>query len=1757
MALKKELGIGLRVVVVQLESHQAAVVGGKDFMAEPLVNSDKGFVLDSLTRKGLDQFSTLKDAVRSKYIDWQRKRVLSILNHVKRVPPDSSLLTSCKPNPVLLIVFPEYSIPFEILPDIRDWIDSFQQSQISEFKKELNKSDPSNKNKEPLPWTVVVVAGTHTLPAPTKENLGIYRNTLKVDERELRDAYKSKLPTKSVAPIFYLDVNSPVEQQGNRRRYEIKAKLKLKRILSPFELTNMGVHTDDAHKIAEDVVTVPISLTKETSINLDGPKFVSANDTTETKGLHLSILPLICSEALQSTAYGVADFDILVIPAYQKEDRSFHPIIEQVSRNQRLVVFCNDGRHGGSGFKIPASIRGDSWWLGEPNYGRLPEGDGVIVADVTPLSLAEESQVNNPAERCQILRLSAVVPEDFENDSYVVAKILSRLRDRESQCSVHRQCLGEETVALRPIDLDRRNRILRDCLTRDITALQRTKIQRLLSIPFIDEELWKLHGTDFVASTNESAEKGVTLDDPTSESEREGTTQLNAPRCIDLKSESPEQTHPFQSLRSFEKRLAQDCVDMIDTVREANDLSEDQYEALGASRHICRTRIKGESQDVSRGRGLRLVESASAFLRKLSKEHVNVAQRLLAEHTADLVEKFQAASAWLLVNVEQTLLHPDLVTEENDFPLVCVVAHNGTPCRPLSKRGSMASKCLSENKPVVHTDIQIRQGASSTDEFYPVKPTTRSAIAVPVRQPYCSNSKWWPKNSNAYDSENSFCTNSKISRVDASASPPVIGVLVLESTQPFGLGPLHAVQLQAESQILTEGLIFIRSTKVAGKSRFLSCPSAMDWNLSSTLSDLCYSLSTTVPTLRSQPAFGMTIWRSDIARQTIGDVGQEYDFVYEVYARGFVRFDAEYIAHQSLPWVEMVETDLDSTQATQAGSESKKRSYAKLTIVNGKLRLKPASFVGSVVLSEGHGYVAKSWRLLPNYRRQDKGKRTELDHIFAVRLTPEPMTGVSESDAANYEPSLVCFPQLDANLIQANLSVPSTDLECLKHALGSVDQSNSAKPIKEELKSDRTESNRERLEAEFERHLQSCLGAITIYTYAGTTTDLRPFFSEPSLIGLGVLVSRFLEDSHNTRVEAAVARIRCLCQLDAITSVNAFNIIREWLMKVFDADGCSIFSCDDLKTNPVARCVTTSGLQVSGREATRAEAYYRMEKRSSEIESTLQGLEPKIGKNASVSQRSLTKALLTMDGVDGLRLNSRSDHVRASPPPNRFVEAYVLTWLEHRRNMFQKVYGKYEPNESTAIGLVRLVRSTGKPPFTPEDEHLIRVMCETISSEFSFRQCLRELRKMPDVAKRIANWSGIEPITAKSRDEERIEDDTRDEDACMVPIQDPNGITFYSRIGGELEKEGVGADGPIGRSEVYVDVCNRLIFGDPRPSSFGVRSIESILQDAFFAFDDAIPVLAMLRLLSTNERGQDILKVHCYHAHSSYRLTEDYGDLPVSENEGGIGWRAINEMNPIEFRSTADGFTRLFPFQDQVELGVCLPIIIPLEHHIVVGSLSVECKGVGEARELLERHVTLASLACVQIAIRASQGPFQVPVGDSFDESRFGSMNRQSKAKRKRTKNLNSPLDELAKCVDRKFPAYANSAGQSRFARLDPNLVSKARDLYRIGARINVMDGVCELPLWFGCGVLGTTTIQLDPSKKQSDLDRDGRDTDPLRIKFEALYSKSVETLRDFLEFCAPYRHKLELTHSSFSQDTRTWCVQIKTNQSSTESRHG
>lgn len=248
-----------------------------------------------------------------------------------------------------------------------------------------------------------VFAGTHLFDF-RKKSLKTYKSLRLVPKRD-KDLEAASYLGKSVLPVF------------SRKTAKMRAKV----LRSIGELTEFPSPTDEADESESIKITM--------------------------RNRDLAILPLVCSEALQSMRFS-GPADLVVILGYSNNVGAFEPTILRFTQNGIPVVFCNDGRYGGSGVFMELDNRPELWWWSPPHNGKMPAGDSVLVVDIAFPPIAPQRGVVNPHLPVRLGALASIV-HDFDalSRGASVASTLQTIAaqtDSEIQHHLLGECLATE-----------------------------------------------------------------------------------------------------------------------------------------------------------------------------------------------------------------------------------------------------------------------------------------------------------------------------------------------------------------------------------------------------------------------------------------------------------------------------------------------------------------------------------------------------------------------------------------------------------------------------------------------------------------------------------------------------------------------------------------------------------------------------------------------------------------------------------------------------------------------------------------------------------------------------------------------------------------------------------------------------------------------------------------------------------------------------------------------------------------------------------------------------------------------------------------------------------------------------------------------------------------------------------------------------------------------------------------------------------------
>ena len=413
--------------------------------------------------------------------------------------------------------------------------------------------------------------------------------------------------------------------------------------------------------------------------------------------------------------------------------------------------------------------------------------------------------------------------------------------------------------------------------------------------------------------------------------------------------------------------------------------------------------------------------------------------------------------------------------------------------------------------------------------------------------------------------------------------------------------------------------------------------------------------------------------------------------------------------------------------------------------------------------------------------------------------------------------------------------------------------------------------------------------ALVIYGYRGASTDLLAELQAEKRQRLASLLSRFLCASKKLTASMAVAKLYGQLRANAITGVNTFNIIRDVLMEVFDADGCSIFVTEVRDADVKLQCVTTSGLLSDGEDIGPKQAFYSL------------------GPDSS-SQHTVECAC-----TPGKSLRQNEIHFYESDPSRqRFIEAFTLLEQEHRRSLLLSL-GKHK-DVSYATGVVRIIRSARKRHFTPEDEDTLRALAPLIEQAVAMKTVF-EANENEALDDRIKNQI-VEHMREQMFQRLRKRIPPSRHEARVKPSWE-----WFARSFARLRQD------------------------IPCFSTWSRRRIESIIQDLFFCFRDRQPMLALLNVVERNRSEEFALRIHAFHSYTSLQGPEEGSGEPLRQCEGSVGWDAIERGVLVHYTDEHPKYTRIFSRLDITEReGLCLPLMLPFKNGPMRASLHIEWK---------------------------------------------------------------------------------------------------------------------------------------------------------------------------------------------------------------------
>lgn len=138
---------------------------------------------------------------------------------------------------------------------------------------------------------------------------------------------------------------------------------------------------------------------------------------------NVKMATMVCADALQLPNIR-GDYDLISIISYDRESNHFDSYIDTQVKNGKVVIYCNDGRFGGSSINFPLDKRPVSWLFEAPLNGKLPKGDALLVIDVPSGELATQVGVFNPKAQHEVKLLASITYKESAKGDQDVSKEL-------------------------------------------------------------------------------------------------------------------------------------------------------------------------------------------------------------------------------------------------------------------------------------------------------------------------------------------------------------------------------------------------------------------------------------------------------------------------------------------------------------------------------------------------------------------------------------------------------------------------------------------------------------------------------------------------------------------------------------------------------------------------------------------------------------------------------------------------------------------------------------------------------------------------------------------------------------------------------------------------------------------------------------------------------------------------------------------------------------------------------------------------------------------------------------------------------------------------------------------------------------------------------------------------------------------------------------------------------------------------------------
>ncbi len=211
------------------------------------------------------------------------------------------------------------------------------------------------------------------------------------------------------------------------------------------------------------------------------------------------------------------------------------------------------------------------------------------------------------------------------------------------------------------------------------------------------------------------------------------------------------------------------------------------------------------------------------------------------------------------------------------------------------------------------------------------------------------------------------------------------------------------------------------------------------------------------------------------------------------------------------------------------------------------------------------------------------------------------------------------------------------------------------------------------------------------------------------------VLGNVIRNFERQRQSMALAELNCVLRQYSTSPVSAVEGVRDLLLKVFQAEGCSIFVRRHEET--ILRCVATSGLLTGGsRRASRVEAVALDNRVVQDLDRgpavSLRAMEGTLGKGEAsydlLREPGFTSYLGKRPGVVIRKNNVRKSNEPGLPldfpvaPLLKYRESFAPSGSDHRRFL-----GIGVENRGDLLGVVRILRPASSRPYTMCDARLL------------------------------------------------------------------------------------------------------------------------------------------------------------------------------------------------------------------------------------------------------------------------------------------------------------------------------------------------------------------------------------------------------------------------------------------------------------------